>query len=170
MAKLEKVLVALFAIGLMLRFSRLDGGDVITVLAGMLLGALYLFFGFALLAGVRARHIFTGSAYQKLTALQLLLAAIAGSALGIAAVATVFCALWWQGGSALHFIALAGLIPLLFIVLVLRRTMVPPDRLTGWVIRIVAALVLVLAAPYFPQPSHHLPASSAPPAGQQAGG
>ncbi len=152
MAKVEKTAVVLLAIGLAFAFLGLDGGAILTLVAGFGLTCLYAIFGFALLNGIRGRQVFSGAAYATRSALALIVGAYCGIALATAALAVVFGVLRWAGADALRAAALVSLALVVGAVLLLRARAGLANGGRGWLVRAAVASAVVVAVAWVPAP------------------
>jgi hypothetical protein len=145
MAKLEKILVVLFVVGLAMNLLRLDGGGLLIVVSAALLSFLYWPLGFALLSGIRGRELLKKAPYQQRSALQFIMAGVLGLFLATAVIGTAYIALNWGIGGVFGSISLIGLMVTLPAIAILNKQLMLPANGRSWYIRGFAALALMIS-------------------------
>ena len=112
MIKLEKILVLIFLVALIMKITMIPVGGILTVISLSLLAIIYYPFGFALFNSIGFRKILKKDSYKSISALRIIGAIGAGTALSIICVGVLFKIQHWPG-SEMNLIA--GLITSLII-------------------------------------------------------
>jgi hypothetical protein len=94
---LEKSLAVAIAIALLMKFSLISGGEILTLWAMLTLSCLYYPLGFLFFNQIRLRHIFKKDAYQNVTAARIILAVVTGIGLSTMIVGSLFKLLTFPG-------------------------------------------------------------------------
>ncbi len=87
---LEKILALGILAGLVLKFSLISGGDILTLWSTLLLACIYYPFGFLFFNQIRLRHVFKKIAYNDISALQVIFAIVTGIGLSVICVGSLF--------------------------------------------------------------------------------
>ena len=90
MRTLEKILALGILTGLILKFSLISGGDILTLWTTLLLACLYYPLGFLFFNQIRLRHVFKKTAYKDLSALKVIFAIVTGIGLSVICVGSLF--------------------------------------------------------------------------------
>lgn len=99
MKKTEIILSILIVVAIILNFSLIPGGVILTVLTLSSLSCLYFAFSFALLNNIRLRHIFKSESYKGINALRIIGTVVTGWSLSLALNGILFKLLFWPGAS-----------------------------------------------------------------------
>ncbi|MGK7391126.1 MAG: hypothetical protein ACNS60_12275 [Candidatus Cyclobacteriaceae bacterium M2_1C_046] len=119
MQKLEKFLIALSAIGAIIKLFFNGGGDILLLVGMTLLGSLYLIFGFAILNDIGFREIFIKGSYVEVNVRRIVLSAAFGIAFFGMIFGILFRLLNFEG--AFELLALSLVVAfILFIILIYR--------------------------------------------------
>lgn len=107
---LEIILIALSFLGVMLSYSLVTGGNLLTVAAFTCLIFFYLIFGFALFNGFSLIDLFRKKAYQSTSAMRFLGAVCFGFTLFILVNGIFFKIMLWPGSSIIILVGFFALI------------------------------------------------------------
>jgi TLP18.3/Psb32/MOLO-1 phosphatase superfamily protein len=110
----ERILILFIVLSLGLKFALLPGGNPLFVLTMMSLSCLYFVMSFALLNGIRLRHVFTGESYKGISAMKIVGAALTGIILSMLCIGITFKMMYWPGSGPM---LIVGVIPAIIIII-----------------------------------------------------
>ena len=102
----EKILAIAIVISLILKFSLIPGGDILTLWTTLILACIYYPFGFLFFNEIRLRHIFKKAAYKNVTVKKIIFGVLTGLGLSIICVGTIFKFLLLTGGDQMLLLGL----------------------------------------------------------------
>ena len=115
MKKAELIIGTIALLSLVLILLMVPLAGVLTILSLSLLSVFYFYFSFALFNGIRLRNIFKKSAYEGVTALRVLGAALMGFVLSVTIMGILFKVQDWPSS---HGLLIAGLLGLTIVLIV----------------------------------------------------
>ncbi|MEO9871056.1 hypothetical protein [Ekhidna sp.] len=139
----EKVMIALFILGIVFQLSVLPGGALFIGISLAMLATIYFNFSFLLFNGLELRNIFKKSNYTNLNALDVIITFFAGLSLSIALVGVMFYLLVLPGSAIMLIVGKGGLFlcTVGFLILFLNKKMGSAKRS---LIRIIPVLIICL--------------------------
>ncbi len=115
MKKFEKILGIVILISLIMKFSFIIGGDILTILSISLLILIYYPFGFAFFNQIRLRRVFKKDSYKGISGLRIIGAIGVGMGLSAICLGILFKLQHWPGS---NINLLAGLVTTMIVLII----------------------------------------------------
>ena len=142
---LEKILAFGILISLILKFSLISGGDVLTLWTTLILACIYYTFGFLFFNQIRLRHIFKKASYKDVSALKIIFAIVTGLGLSIISLGSLFKLLNLSGADEMLMIGLivTSIVLIISLTLFLKNNDTN-SKFTLWRVSIIGGIGVIL--------------------------
>jgi len=111
----EKILAVVICIALIMKFFEIPGGGILAVISLGTLCFFYYFLGFAFFNQIGFNNLFNKQSYNSISALRMLGAIGAGTALSTLSLGVLYKLQYWTGGDS---ILISGFVSILIVLIV----------------------------------------------------